>query len=173
MHNKSFTVDNQATVVGGRNIGNEYFDADPDLEFADLDVLAVGPIVQEVSASFDAYWDNDLAYPITTLLEQKPDPKEAEALIAEFDQFVAAHQDSDYTRALANSPLARSVRADTLRFAWGQAELVHDDPDKIREDRDRSDLLWRLSSPPISRPLTRNSSSSRPISCPEAQASNF
>ena len=44
MHNKSFTVDNQATILGGRNIGNEYFDADPDLAFADLDVIGVGPV---------------------------------------------------------------------------------------------------------------------------------
>lgn len=55
MHNKSFTVDNQATIVGGRNIGNEYFEADPDLAFSDLDVLAIGPVAQKVSASFDRY----------------------------------------------------------------------------------------------------------------------
>jgi putative cardiolipin synthase len=48
MHNKSFTVDNQVTILGGRNIGNEYFEADPDIAFADLDVLAIGPIAGEV-----------------------------------------------------------------------------------------------------------------------------
>ena len=67
MHNKSFTVDNQVTNVGGRNIGNEYFDADPDLAFGDLDVQAIGPVVQEISTSFDKYWNSDLAYPISTL----------------------------------------------------------------------------------------------------------
>ena len=50
MHNKSFTVDNQATILGGRNIGNEYFEADPDIAFADLDVLLIGPVVEDVSA---------------------------------------------------------------------------------------------------------------------------
>ena len=49
MHNKSFTVDNQATIVGGRNIADEYFGAGTDLTFADLDVLAVGSAVPEVS----------------------------------------------------------------------------------------------------------------------------
>ena len=67
MHNKSFTVDNQTAVVGGRNIGNEYFEADPELAFGDLDVLAIGPVVTEVSSSFDAYWNNVLSYPITSL----------------------------------------------------------------------------------------------------------
>jgi phosphatidylserine/phosphatidylglycerophosphate/cardiolipin synthase-like enzyme len=52
MHNKSFTVDNQIAILGGRNIGNEYFDADPDLAFADLDVMAIGPVVKQVSSAF-------------------------------------------------------------------------------------------------------------------------
>ena len=53
MHNKSFTADNQATIVGGRNVGDEYFAAGEEVGFADLDVLAVGPVVNEVSKSFD------------------------------------------------------------------------------------------------------------------------
>jgi len=61
MHNKSFTVDNQVTILGGRNIGNEYFEAEPDLAFADLDVMAVGPVVSRVSGPFDKYWNSDLA----------------------------------------------------------------------------------------------------------------
>jgi putative cardiolipin synthase len=52
MHNKSFTVDNQVTILGGRNIGNEYFDANPDLAFADLDVMVIGPVAKEVSSFF-------------------------------------------------------------------------------------------------------------------------
>ena len=63
MHNKSFTVDNQATVVGGRNIADEYFGAGTDLTFADLDVLAVGSAVPEVSRQFDIYWNSASAYP--------------------------------------------------------------------------------------------------------------
>ncbi len=50
MHNKSSTVDNQVTIVGGRNIGDEYFEANPIFNFADLDLMGVGPVVNEVSA---------------------------------------------------------------------------------------------------------------------------
>ncbi len=57
MHAKSFTVDNQATSLGGRNIGDEYFAADKDLAFTDRDVLAIGPPVAEVSVEFDNYWN--------------------------------------------------------------------------------------------------------------------
>src|SRR5205085_1809203 len=63
MHNKSFTVDNEATIVGGRNIANEYFGAGAGLTFADLDVLAAGPAASEVSRAFDVYWNSASAYP--------------------------------------------------------------------------------------------------------------
>lgn len=56
MHNKSFTVDNQVTIIGGRNVGDEYFGATDNSLFEDLDVLAVGPVVDEVSQDFDRYW---------------------------------------------------------------------------------------------------------------------
>lgn len=63
MHNKSFIVDNQAMAIGGRNIGDGYFDTDPSLAFSDLDVLTLDPVVQKISASFDHFWNNDLAHP--------------------------------------------------------------------------------------------------------------
>src|SRR5437870_11663470 len=68
MHNKSFTADNQATIIGGRNIGDEYFGATHGVLFADLDVLAVGPVVNEVSNSFDRYWVSGSSYPAAWLL---------------------------------------------------------------------------------------------------------
>ncbi|MBN9407350.1 MAG: phospholipase D family protein, partial [Burkholderiales bacterium] len=68
MHNKSFTVDNQASIVGGRNVGDEYFGATSGVLFADLDVLAVGPVVQDVSDDFDRYWASASAYPAERIL---------------------------------------------------------------------------------------------------------
>ncbi len=68
MHNKSLTVDNQVTVVGGRNIGDDYFAAGHGVAFADLDVIAVGPAVHEVSTAFDLYWSSASAYPAEKLL---------------------------------------------------------------------------------------------------------
>ena len=67
MYSKSFTVDNRVTIVGGRNIGDEYFDANKDLAFADMDILAIGPAVPAVSKAFDQYWNSDHAYPASTL----------------------------------------------------------------------------------------------------------
>src|SRR5262249_49412648 len=62
MHNKSFTADNQVTIVGGRNIGNEYMGAESGVAFADLDVVATGAVVRDVSSEFDSYWNSPSAY---------------------------------------------------------------------------------------------------------------
>lgn len=140
MHNKSFTVDNQATVVGGRNIGNEYFEANPDLEFADLDVLAMGPIVREVSTSFDDYWNSELSYPLSALVDDDIDKVEAARLESNFEADISGQQSAEYRQAVRGSTLANSMRAGTVTLFWGNAELVHDSPEKISESRDRTDL---------------------------------
>ena len=132
MHNKSFTVDNQFTILGGRNIGNEYFEADPDLEFEDLDVMAIGPVVKEVSSVFDRYWNSELAYPVSVLFKGKPPTAEqVEKLRGELNKYVADQTDSEYLRALRNSDLANKFRMDQVDFGWGDAEVVYDQPEKL------------------------------------------
>jgi len=135
MHNKSFTVDNQLTILGGRNIGNEYFDADPDLAFADLDVLVFGPVAQEVSAVFDRYWNHELAYPASVLpTGEPPTPEQIRAQREQLNQFVADQRDSEYLRELRNSDLANKIRNKAVEFRWGDAEVVFDEPEKLQHD---------------------------------------
>lgn len=140
MHNKSFTADNQFTVVGGRNIGDEYFEANPDLAFGDLDVLAVGPVVARVSATFDEYWNDALAYPIRTLNQGRLKPEEYAAKRKKFEQALASLETSQYIRALENSELANRLRKEDMSYYWGKAKVVHDSPTKLSEDRSRTDL---------------------------------
>jgi len=64
MHNKALIVDDQWAIVGGRNLGDEYFDLDPGFNFSDLDLLCVGPLVAQLSESFDQYWHHPYAKPI-------------------------------------------------------------------------------------------------------------
>lgn len=64
MHNKALIVDNQRAIIGGRNIGDEYFDLDDKFNFLDLDLLCFGPVVGELSTGFDLYWDHEYAKPI-------------------------------------------------------------------------------------------------------------
>jgi cardiolipin synthase C len=76
MHNKLFIADNAWGITGGRNLGDRYFGSGDKQNFVDLDVLAAGRIVQDMSASFDRFWNDELSYPVETLL----DPKDLESL---------------------------------------------------------------------------------------------
>ena len=139
MHNKSFTVDNQATILGGRNIGNEYFEADPDLAFSDLDVLAIGPVVREVSAFFDQYWNYELAYPASVLKGKPPTSQEIEEMRQLLNDFVAKQADSGYLQALRDSPLANRIRSNQVRYHWGDSEVIYDQPEKLVHDFSESE----------------------------------
>ncbi|MBW2660208.1 MAG: phospholipase D family protein [Deltaproteobacteria bacterium] len=144
MHNKSFTVDNQATIVGGRNIGDEYFDADPDFAFADLDILAIGFVVKEVSDSFDEYWNSSLAYPIKVLrpdLTEKNDLEKGRKMLTEY---IGQDSVSEYLQSLLNSRLAETIRNDEVLWYWGEASVMADNPGKL-ESYD-SDHAYTLSS---------------------------
>jgi len=139
MHNKSFTVDNQATILGGRNIGDEYFEADPDLAFGDLDVMAIGPVAEQVSASFDRYWNSPSAYPAAVLRDQPVPAGEVERMRLELEKFVRRQDDSAYLQALENSSLARKLRADEVVFLWGEADVIYDLPEKIQHGFDKTE----------------------------------
>lgn len=127
MHAKSFTVDNQATILGGRNIGNEYFDADTEVAFSDLDVLTIGPPVAEVSTEFDAYWNSEFAYPVGILLPQGT-AEDVDALRKARSAFFAQEATSKYVKALTDSDLALGLADGSLAFSWAEARVIHDSP---------------------------------------------
>jgi putative cardiolipin synthase len=140
MHNKSFTVDNQAAILGGRNIGNEYFAADPDTAFADLDVLAIGTVAQDVSASFDRYWNSELAYPATVMKGKPSKQGELERMRGQLDEFVIRQADSAYLQALRNSNLAEKLRNGRVRYTWGDAHVIYDMPEKVLNDTGKKEF---------------------------------
>jgi len=132
MHNKSFTVDNQMTLIGGRNIANEYFDANPGEKFGDLDVLTIGSIVPKVSAMFDSYWNHPASLPITALTEVPENA--AEALASLQDRVAKSLEDvevSKYADAVRSSIL-NYVQTDASAFIWADYDLVFDSPDKAQ-----------------------------------------
>ncbi len=133
MHSKTFTVDNQVSIVGGRNIGDEYFDADPDLAFADMDVMTIGPVVPDVSDEFDEYWNSEHAYPIATLLAKAGNLDKLRNDLADFHQ---QKQTSVYIDALHNSAFANSLREKTAKFNFADAKVIHDSPEKLTKSDD-------------------------------------
>ena len=129
MHNKSFTVDNSISVVGGRNIADEYFELKTDAVFVDFDVLAVGPIAAEISNSFDEYWNHSRAVPIKQFIKN-PKTEDLETVRADITEELDGIYDTVYKQAL-NSPLLMDLVADRLAFFPAQARVLADSPDKL------------------------------------------
>jgi putative cardiolipin synthase len=152
MHNKSFTADNEATIVGGRNIGDEYFGATSGVLFADLDVLAIGPIVKSVSSDFDKYWASDSAYPVERVLPSVPPSRLAEmgAAAAALERSADAMQ---YINALRGSTLLTRLLNNDQTFVWARTRMVSDSPLKGLGQAQSSGLLITQLSDAIGKPV--------------------
>lgn len=130
MHNKSFTVDNRITIIGGRNIAAEYFGAREDAKFGDLDVIGVGPVVQDVSNMFDDYWNYRAAVPIPSFAKMPDDP---EADLVELRKRLTESRE-----AIKDTPYAEAVRRQVGHYlestnevlVWAPYTLAVDSPDK-------------------------------------------
>jgi putative cardiolipin synthase len=129
MHNKSFTADKQATIIGGRNVGDEYFGATDGVLFADLDVIAIGPVVDDVSKDFDRYWASGSSYPVARLL--KP------ASVAALEEFRRAASQvandpaaAEYRMAVRESPFIDDLLAGRFSLQWSPTRMLSDSPDK-------------------------------------------
>lgn len=130
MHNKSLTADNIASIVGGRNIGNEYFSFESSVEFGDFDVLLYGNTVDQVSDQFDQYWNSEFAIPMEWIVA------ESEAVSSQdVEQWLADTKiDEKFSQGRYNFkelPLYEQLRNSDLELYWGQAELFYDRPEKI------------------------------------------
>ena len=144
MHNKIFAVDGQIAVIGGRNIGDNYFDLHRGVNFSDLEVLAAGPVAHDAVVSFDEYWNSPWAVPIEAFLKRMPTAAEASVVADEIATQAAGNGDVRESYG----PVLEQMRALTLGAEfeyWGEAELVADPPDKIDESRRApSPLLTRV-----------------------------
>jgi putative cardiolipin synthase len=121
MHNKLFVADNALAITGGRNIGDEYFTRDPRSNFIDLDVIAAGAIVPELSASFDAFWNSKYAYPIASV---------ASAVSAE----PAAAPIVESGAAASSNWLAAELESGSVQLTWVPATVLADRPAKIASE---------------------------------------
>jgi cardiolipin synthase C len=107
MHNKQMVADNRAAIIGGRNIGDEYFGLHDDFNFHDLDVLGLGPVARQASSVFDRYWNSVDVQGLPPQTGAAPEPDSAADLQA--------------LQALQADPAMREMLAG--RRSW-QAELA-------------------------------------------------
>ena len=136
MHNKSFTVDNQVTIVGGRNIADEYFQSGGESEFIDEDLLAVGPVVDDVSDGFDEYWNSPEAIPMNVFDAIVPHSSVTESA-EEGRKFLERHSDTAFLQSI-NGDLAEQLVNGDLVLLPAEAAVVLDYPDTIRRLLPRS-----------------------------------
>lgn len=128
MHDKLFIADNQVAIVGGRNIGDEYFGATDSLLFADLDAVAIGDIVPQVSADFERYWASQAVSPIQSVISRAElDLESLTNRTSNIEQNPAAES---YISAISESDLIRELLEGELRFDWSPVSMLSDDPAK-------------------------------------------
>ena len=143
MHNKAWIADGRVAIVGGRNIGAEYFSARADVNFRDLDLLVAGPAVAQANSIFDAYWNSETAVPVAALAFHTPAQLRLLVRQSEHEAKLAAAQ--PYLRRVARSQAARSYYRDAVDLHWSRSvEIVSDPPMKHRRDDPANWLVTRL-----------------------------
>ena len=140
MHNKSFTADGAVTIVGGRNVGDEYFGAGKGALFADLDVLAIGPVVADVAADFQRYWECAAAFPATQIL-RPVSPHHRRKLVRRASIVERDPSARAYVERLETLPLVQQVEDASMPFQWAKVEMISDDPAKAQGQAGRDGLL--------------------------------
>jgi putative cardiolipin synthase len=148
MHNKLLVADNAVALIGGRNVGNQYFQVDPESQFADDDVFVAGPLAGKLSGTFDEYWNSGLAIPAEALVagdgeranhgRQAGDEKQLQQLQIGGVDYLA--------RIVSGEPYAGMISG-RLPLVWAQAQVVCDSPDKKQVENGK--LAGRLMSRPV------------------------
>ncbi len=134
MHDKSFTADSLASIVGGRNVGDMYFGVDASVLFSDLDLLALGPAAQATAKHFDAHWNSPLAYPLSALVS----PADPADIARHQRQLAEPGGSPEAARLLARlqaSPWLTSPLTAYPRMRWAPVALLSDSPDKVKAER--------------------------------------
>jgi putative cardiolipin synthase len=130
MHNKSFTVDGAMSIVGGRNIAEEYFELQSKVTFDDFEVLTMGAVVDQIGVAYDLFWNSELAVPMEAF-SVKHDPQE----LQQWRHAIATQANSisseDYQRAI-NSPLVQKIINDETELIIAGATLITDSPEKLQ-----------------------------------------
>lgn len=136
MHNKALVADNILGIIGGRNVGDEYFTASDDMNFSDFDVWCAGPIVSEFSKQFDLYWNNEHSIPISALHQDiDATPEKLQAARKELQEVQQNAKNGPFGFSLKESDLSKKFQAHQLVWYWAKSRAIFDSPKKLDEDK--------------------------------------
>lgn len=153
MHNKSMTFDRQISVIGGRNVGDEYLSNNESSQFADLDVLLIGDVVADITTSFEDYWQSPLSYDIETLVD-KPrtltnNNTPRDDFISKLDKITPSQVGEEaadvYNRALQRASIGNDLINKRVPFRWAPMTFLSDDVNKLVNTADSdTHLVYQL-----------------------------
>ncbi|MDF2415904.1 phospholipase D family protein [Acinetobacter beijerinckii] len=141
MHNKSFIADHKVALIGGRNMTNQYYNVSDSYQFSDVDVMLVGTAVNDISNSFDDYWNHDYAYDVQEVVKQKSHRLSYESLKQQLDEHYKKVTVQNYLDLTSNSQAIDSLINRDIALDWVKAEVVKDSPDKIKSKAKKQEHL--------------------------------
>ncbi len=138
MHNKALIADNQMAIMGGRNLGDAYFEKFTNATFKDIDILAAGPIVPQISRSFDEYWNDENTITIKNVVPPVTDEDKRQEILNDlsdnWNQVVATREGMEFIDRRLSDDLADG----RISLNWSHATMNADDPDKIDDDAEET-----------------------------------
>lgn len=138
MHNKAWIVDNRIALAGGRNLGNEYFGASDGSNFADLELVMAGPVVRQVSQSFDAFWNDEASYPIGLLSPEAVTLEALQGIREDLARTSRRASVTDYAALVAAENSVTRILSGDWTLGWtAEYRFVSDEPSKVRKKPER------------------------------------
>ena len=132
MHNKSFIADNQIALIGGRNMSNHYYNVSENYQFSDVDAMLVGQAVDDISHSFDEYWNYSYAYPVKQIVNPAQYSLRFKGLKEQLKQHYEEITVQNYLDLSNRSNDFDNWLSHHIQLDWVKAEVVKDSPDKIQ-----------------------------------------
>jgi putative cardiolipin synthase len=143
MHNKIMVMDNTLAIVGGRNIGDHYFAVNPETNFRDLDIVAAGPVVREVSTVFDRFWNSDWAVPMGALVDRPYTEKDLRQTVTWMRKMIA-EGDYPYSVDQDAAALVEGLGSTRKNLIWAPGRVVWDDPSSIVDEGQAGEMVEAL-----------------------------
>jgi len=144
MHNKSLTADGAVSIIGGRNIADEYFSANEKMNFADLDVAIIGPAVKEVTSSFELYWNSRAAIEMDSVYKTRHAERDLAIVRDNLTKHDATLNGSEYSVSLRDCQLSGYLKNRSVPYQWGGARVIYDSPDKVLHADENTLLAKKL-----------------------------
>ena len=133
MHNKTFTADNQISLIGGRNMSNQYYNVSDNYQFSDVDVMLAGQAVDDITHSFDEYWNHSYAYPVRNVVDHDKYNLRYEGLKQQLTHHYQEITVQNYLDLSNRTHDFDQWLNHNIQLDWVKAEVVKDSPDKIRD----------------------------------------